>query len=283
MTRNRDPKKIPDQLATAERGLNQLEKIQDPNERRARLGPILYDLIAMEKALSCQGGPPASQVWLDLLMRRALEVQGKLGQRPYEAGKPVRPSVGREREADPVFVYWTSRKLSARAAAGLRGAGIGSLEDLGRVSFEQLLAIPGIGVGEIRRCEALLGRALSRKEDYWTSRGLPSRAAGTLVSAGIETLEDLKRMTRGQFFRHRGLAERTLRQCEALLGRPLPWPEEDWRKAGCQSPRLIRKLVLAGIFTVAELNRKTDSELAAVGLTPNEVGYCRKLGRRGRR
>jgi rhodanese-related sulfurtransferase len=283
VTRYRDPKTISGPLATAERGLNQLERIQDPEERRARLGPILYDLIALEKALSRQGGPSASQVWLDLLMRRALEVRGKLGPRPAGAGKPARPSRRREHESDPVFVYWRSRKLSARAAAGLRAAGIGSLKDLGHVSFEQLLAIPGVGVGEIRRCEALLGRALSRKEDYWTSRGLPGRTAGFLVGVGIETLEDLKRMTRGQFFRHRGLGERALRQCEALLGRPLPWPEEDWRKAGCQSPRLIRKLVQAGIFTVADLNRQTDAELAAAGLTPNEVGYSRKLGRKGRR
>lgn len=282
MTRNRDPKTIRGQLAWAERGLNQLEKSTDADELRARLGRILYDLIAVEKALAREGGPPADQVWLDLLMRRAEEAQGKIEPRSTGPAEPSRPPGRTRREPDPVVVFWMSRKLGARAAAGLSGAGIRSLDDLKRYSVERLLAIPGIGLEEVRRCEALLGRALSSRADYWTSRGLPGRTAGFLVRAGVESLEDLARMTRAGFLLHRGLGERALRQCEALLGRPLPWPEDDWREAGCQRPRLARKLAQAGILTVEELRGKKEAELVAAGLTRREIEQCGRIVRKAK-
>lgn len=278
---NRNPKTMHERLAWAERDLRQLEATTDPDERRNRLGRVLFDLVTIEKAAAGRECAPDDRAWLDSLLHRAQEIQ--LAVEPAPGGaEPVRRSRLPWRKADEVLVFWVSQGFRPRAAAGLSRAGLGSLDDLKRCSAEELLEIPGVGPEEVRRCDKLLGGKLHRKSDYWTSRGLPARTAGFLTRAGIETLEDLARMTRGELLLQRGLAERSLEQCEALLGRPLPSPEDDWRKAGCDSPRLARKLVQAKIAGVEELNRKTDSELTAAGLTGSEIAHCRRFARRRR-
>ncbi len=303
MKRNRDSRPIGEQLAGAERGLQLIKETRGNDERRVMLGCLLFDLIAIEKALARKGGTAAEQARCQTLATRAWEMQRRIGSPIKDPSGPLhqsrvvrkkpaqRPPALRVRadrgqppeDADPVLSFWLSQGFTRRAAAGLRQANVFSLDDMALLSAERLLAIPGIGEEEMRRCERLLGGGLHRKARYWTSRGISRWNAGSLVRAGIDTLDHLARLTKGEFFLGRGLGEGALRQCEALLGRPLASPEDDWLKAGCPRWLLARKLVRAKILTVEDLRRAKDEELWAAGLKRHEIDQCARLLKKRRR
>jgi DNA-directed RNA polymerase alpha subunit len=56
--------------------------------------------------------------------------------------------------------YWLSRGLPVSVANVLVREGVHTLEDLGRLTREQLLAFRGIGYFSFRHCERLLGSRL---------------------------------------------------------------------------------------------------------------------------
>lgn len=174
---------------------------------------------------------------------------------------------------------WRSLGFTPRAVSGLDRANIRSLDDLRRLNGDQLMRITGIGQRELRRCEELLDVTLTRKSDYWTSKGISSRTAQFLLRAGIETLEALAATTREDFFQGFGLGEGSLRECEALLGSPLVSPEEEWMRAGCTRRHLARKLSRAGIRTFEDLQQKGDDDLLRAGLAWREIDECHRLVR----
>lgn len=183
------------------------------------------------------------------------------------------------RRLDPGVAFWTAKGFMRAAAAALCQAGIHSLEDLARADRETLESLHRIGRAELSRCEELLGRPIPAKRDYWLARGLSPRIASCLIAAGIDTLADLTRLTREEFLLRQGLAKTALEKCEDLLGRCLPSPEEEWRRRGCKTRSLARKLTQAGILTEEDLRRKSGEELAAAGLDPGEAAFCRRLVR----
>lgn len=123
----------------------------------------------------------------------------------------------------PAEAFWDRQGLYPRAARALSEAGYRSLEGLRRTSREELIALPGLGERALRRLEALLGSPIPSRAVYWIERGLPLRTANVLVREGIRTLEDLGRLTREELLSFGGIGYRSLRQCERLLGRPLPY------------------------------------------------------------
>lgn len=82
----------------------------------------------------------------------ALRGLGELGLRRLEAllGSPI-PSRA---------AYWLERGLTLRAANVLARESIETLEDLGKLTREQLLSFNGAGSSTLRQCERLLGRRL---------------------------------------------------------------------------------------------------------------------------
>lgn len=67
MKRNRDPRPIREQLAGAERGLQQIEKTRNKDDRRVMLGCLLFDLVAIEKAMAWEGCTAGEQARLGTL------------------------------------------------------------------------------------------------------------------------------------------------------------------------------------------------------------------------
>jgi predicted flap endonuclease-1-like 5' DNA nuclease len=181
------------------------------------------------------------------------------------------------RQLEPAVAFWREQGFTNAAAIALSRAGIHAIEDLARWDRDSLESLHWIGRTELRRCEALLGRPLPARRDYWTERGLSPRIASGLIAAGIHTLDDFARLTREEFLLRQGLARTALEKCEELLGRRLPSPEEEWRRRGCKTRSLARKLTLAGILTEEDLRRKTAEELAAAGLDRGEAAFCRRL------
>lgn len=117
--------------------------------------------------------------------------------------------------------YWVRRGLHPKAARELVKAGIRTERDLAGKSREELTAIPGVGGVSLAVFERLLGSPVPSRSGYWLERGLRPAVANALARAGIDSAEELGRLTREQFLSHRGLGPVALRACEAVLGRPL--------------------------------------------------------------
>jgi hypothetical protein len=178
---------------------------------------------------------------------------------------------------DPDVDSWRSHGFRHAAAAALSQAGIRSLEDLSGWDRDRLESLRGIGPADLRRCEALLGRPLPPRRDYWIERELSPRIARCLIAAGIHILDDLARLTRDEFLLRPDLGATALGKCEALLGRRLhPSPAKQWQQRGCKRP-LARKLSEAGIRTGDDLHQTSDEALTAAGLTRAEIAFCRRL------
>lgn len=180
------------------------------------------------------------------------------------------------RHLEPGVTFWRAKGFMTPAATALCQAGIRSLDDLARTDRETLESLHRVAGGELRRCEELLGRPVPAKRDYWIEKGLPQRVARILITAGIESLDDLGRLTREEFLRRPGLAETTLEQCEELLGRRLPSPQKDWWLRGYRRRYLARRLTQAGILTPEDLRRRNDEELRQAGLNDGDVAFCRR-------
>ncbi|HBL30763.1 MAG TPA: hypothetical protein DD490_28340, partial [Acidobacteria bacterium] len=96
---------------------------------------------------------------------------------------------------------WKALGLPGRLANGLDRAGIDTLEELAKVTREELLAQGGLDRGSLERCEALLGRRLPSAVKDWRARGLPQRLAWTLSRRRVLTVEDLRRLTGADLLR----------------------------------------------------------------------------------
>jgi hypothetical protein len=172
--------------------------------------------------------------------------------------------------------FWVRAGLIPMAATGLVRAGILSLEDLARLSREDLLAIRGVGEESLARCEALLGWPLPSIKSVWKEAGLALITAHALHRAGIDSLEKLAAQTRESFLAQEGLGEVALRTCEAILGRKLDSPAGYWREHGL-SGAAARALARARVQTLEELTAMPVQALAAIGLRETDVADCWRL------
>jgi DNA repair protein RadC len=122
----------------------------------------------------------------------------------------------------PVEAFWLGQGIPHQQARALSQAGIGSLEDLRKLSREEVLALRGIAVSTLGRLEVLLGSAIPSRTEDWLRRGLAPWLANALVRAGLSTLSELAALSREQFLSLLGLGRSALWQCEKLLGHRLP-------------------------------------------------------------
>ncbi len=180
-----------------------------------------------------------------------------------------------DRRVNSVVQFWSAQGLSLRAAVALDRANVHSLGHLVILGRKRLLQIQGFGPLDLQKCEGLLG--IGVPVGPWRDLGLPSQVANHLDQAGIHTLERLGAMTREEFLFVEGLGEAALRRCEALLGRRLASPMEDWRKRGCRSEIVARKLARAGILTPEDLRQKSDDDLLQAGLNRDEIDKARRV------
>jgi len=123
---------------------------------------------------------------------------------------------------DPVAAFWRSRGIRPKPARALSRGGLASSADLQNRTREDLLSLPGIGEDTIQRLEALLGSEIPGRTAYWLSRGLIPAIANVLAREGINSLDELGKLSRVQFLAIPGFGLYALRQCEKLLGRQLP-------------------------------------------------------------
>jgi hypothetical protein len=70
-------------------------------------------------------------------------------------------------------------------------AGIRSLADLGRLTREQFLSMPGFGETGLRQCERALGRPLDSPVEHLQGEGLRPFAANHLATHGVRSVQEL--------------------------------------------------------------------------------------------
>lgn len=187
----------------------------------------------------------------------------------------------------PEAMYWKARGFKTPIAITLCQAGIRSLEDLARADRETLESLSLFNGREIRRCEAVLGRRVPARRDYWLALGVPPRLARMFVAAGLHSLEDVERLAREGTLLNGLLSSAAVRRCEELLGRKLPPTRAEiralWLKRGYRRSFLADKLAVARLETEEDLAGKTDTELAQLGLTQSDIRLCRvRLARQNR-
>ena len=174
----------------------------------------------------------------------------------------------RFRRTYPETEVWIRAGLTPRAAKALVEAGIRTLEDLRNCSREEVLALRGLGVEQLRKCEHALGQHLpTRRADYWTANGLHSKAARALLSAGLHSIEDIEGMTREQLLFIPSVGEVAIRHLERLRGgQPVPSYEDYWKTQGFDSRSALR-LSRAGIRNLDELRTKSPAELRTIPIS----------------
>ncbi len=210
--------------------------------------------------------------------------------------KPTRGPGGREADTDGHGLTRTGhgwgrrRRLPADVAKRLAGAGV-TVAEVERLTREQVLELPGIGELTGKRLERYLGRPFESHAPYWIERGLSARLSHKLAVAGIRSEEQLRRLRRADLLKIKGLGTK---QVEHLLhfGRPAPARQRPlrfldkvpqarlWVEAGI-TPGCARRLVAAGITSIAHLKRPTRDDLLAIhGISEATVEKCEKvLGR----
>jgi hypothetical protein len=132
-------------------------------------------------------------------------------------GRPI-PS----RKVGPVEAFWRDQGIPLQQARVLSRAGIASLEDLEKVSREEILALRGVRDITLARLEEILGNTVPSRTEDWIRLGLPRGYANALVRERIYTLAELAALSREQFLSFRSLGRAALWRCEKLLGRKLP-------------------------------------------------------------
>jgi hypothetical protein len=187
----------------------------------------------------------------------------------------------------PEAMYWKANGFKTPIAITLCQAGIRSLEDLARTDRETLESLSHFNGREIRRCEAVLGRPIPARRDYWLALGLPPRMARMFVAAGLHSLEDVDRLAREGALLNGLLPNAAVRRCEELLGRKLPPTRAElralWTSRGYRRTFLADKLARARLQTEEDLAGKTPQELAQLGLNEADIRLCRfRLARRER-
>jgi hypothetical protein len=164
------------------------------------------------------------------------------GLRPRRNSSPRGPRFLQFRMTHPETEIWILAGLIPRAAKALVEAGIRSPEDLRKRFREEVLALRGLGLEQLKRCERILGQELpTRTADYWTANGVHYNTARSLIKAGLHSIEDIEGMTREQLLFISGVGEIAIRHLERLRGgRPVPSYEDYWRKQGFDPKSAIR-------------------------------------------
>jgi hypothetical protein len=78
-------------------------------------------------------------------------------------------------------------------------AGIRSLADLGKLTREQFLSMPGFGQTGLRQCERALGRPLDSPVENLQREGLRPFAANQLAARGVRSLQELTGRSDSEF------------------------------------------------------------------------------------
>lgn len=180
----------------------------------------------------------------------------------------------------PKIQYWLKLGLPPRAAKELVIAGCLTVTDLADKSREEILALPGFGMGSMAIVEKRLGSPLPSRKAEMQAHGIPARTARALERAGIDSMARLGRMTREQFLNTQGLNVPALRKCERALGHEIVSPLAELRALGLR-PAAAYKLSLAGIRSVRELEDRRDSELRTMGLREEDIDLIKR--ERGKR
>jgi hypothetical protein len=107
-----------------------------------------------------------------------------------------------------------------QAAARLARAGFTDLRKIAAATRDDLLAIRGVNLKTVERCEEILGHGLPWPTAYWREKGFAPDFAKILCRAGIDSLEALGKQS-FKDLRALGLGPLRIRQCEAALGRLL--------------------------------------------------------------
>ena len=179
------------------------------------------------------------------------------------------------------------RRLPAKVAERLAEAGV-TAADVERLTLEEVLDLPGVGPLTVERLERYLGRPFASHAAYWIERGLSARLAQRLAAAGIRSEEQLRRLRRADLLKIKGLGRRNVvlllhfgRPATARQ-RPLTFLEKVpqarlWVEAGIIAG-CARRLVAAGITSIAHLEKLTRDDLLAIrGISARTVAKCEKL------
>jgi hypothetical protein len=203
-------------------------------------------------------------------------------------GQPL-PREGPRRTSPPVAPWpehlWRKRGLQVEAAITFAQMDM-SVARLKTMTREELLSLPGVGMGTLRACELIIGRALPSRtvdstEVFWRRQGIEPRAARALSQAGIRSLADLRGATHEGLLALRGIGDVALAQMEACLGSEIPSRVAYWLDRGLDSG-VARLLVREGIYTLDDFGKLTCQEFLSVrGLSFRVLGQCEALlGRR---
>ena len=111
---------------------------------------------------------------------------------------------------------WLERGLRPRLAHALARLGVDSIEKLGRMTREQLLALPGVDKASLQAVEAVLGRPLDSPVREWRRLGLRSIAGHLLATAGIRTVPEMAELG-GPALQRMGLGPVDLAVCRSLV------------------------------------------------------------------
>jgi len=85
----------------------------------------------------------------------------------------------------------TARGINPQAKRALDRAGIRSLADLGKLTREQFLSMPGFGHTGLRQCERALGRPLDSPVEDLQREGLRPFASNQLAAHGVRSMREL--------------------------------------------------------------------------------------------
>lgn len=190
-------------------------------------------------------------------------------------------------ESDRPARPWRRRRLPVKAAKTLARARI-TLEEIGNLTLEEVLAIPGFGQRTVWHLERALGRRFESHAPYWIERGLSVRLAQALAAAGIRTEQALKRLRYEALLKIEGIGPISAR---ALLSFGAPPAEKPvartflervpqariWVEAGI-IPSCAARLVRAGITDLEALARASREDLLGIrGIKKGTLEKCEKL------
>jgi hypothetical protein len=160
----------------------------------------------------------------------------------------------------PDAEFWLDIGVIPRAAAALCRAGVLTLEDLGKLTQEEFLAIEGAGESALAKCEEALGRPLVPMRQYWRDRGLPQLAVMLFLREGIGSVEALLRMSRAELLEIPRMTDALVGRIEQALGCTFVTPYGYWIEKGLRL-RTARVLHTAGISTLGDLAAKSRDDL----------------------
>jgi hypothetical protein len=155
-------------------------------------------------------------------------------------------------ENNPEARVWLKLGLKPQAARGLIKAGIFKIQQLEGMSREDFLSIRGLSLRSLRLCEKALGRTLPSIVEYWKKTGIPKMAIAVLYREGINTIEQLKAMSRAEVLALRGVGLILVQRMEKSLGFRFASPVSYWLDKGLPK-KTAETLVREGILTIEQL------------------------------